>query len=391
MAGEPGLAFVPEGCPIVCASTGAATLPSEVMAIAWTTSLDVEVPQESWAHVAALADGRVLVVVSGDPKGLLAEAGQSKMIVLSPAGQVSTVSKLGFGLVFDVAVGHAGELYLLASKGATQDLVVVNEIGEVAAIAPLGVHDHDRYPVMVATDEGVAAVYNSIDDPLVGTLSRMSPELEPIGTHEVPLTWEIDVTPEGALVLANLTSASWYDPEGQPLGQQGLADAWTLLGLVVLDEDRVVTAGGTLDDEQAQLSPRGMLVGVERSAGPTWSALHDRADTWCAAAQGVSEIESRTDEMYVALERFADGRLLAGGFETIGYPFANTIHDELQPLVELIDVGEEGIEVLARDRGLWQGKVESLAVADQSAYALFSEQTPSGTRLHVRKYAISGE
>jgi hypothetical protein len=354
--------LAPPDCEIECATGwghGGLLLEHE-----WTIDLDVELPAgERWDHLVALDDGRVLVAVSGDPVRLF-------WLTVSPEGVGLVVEEQSFsGRVFDLATSPDGdgEVYVLWENEGIVSLTEFGEQGEITT----GLGDYgDYYSKMVALEVGVAVALNPAQPGDDAALFFVN-EGWVTGENPVPITWAIDRTPSNGLVIANLDTVTWIDNQGDVVAEQPLPGPYTMLGLSALDEQNAAVVGSMLDNN-ASLDAFAYALDHD---GENWWATYGRALAWCDGEP--------TEEMFVDVARRPDGTLIVGGFESPDYPLSNApVH---QPWVA--HVGVDG-EVLATDRGLWVGRVLSIAANDEAAYVLMTERHNGSERLHVRKYPL---
>ena len=192
----------------------------------------------------------------------------------------------------------------------------------------------------------------------------------------IPITWQVAVSPSGDTVaLANLTTISWTDFGLFPswTSMQGVADVLVMLGLVAIDDQRVVSVGAAKNwDEDGSVHAYVKQIGP---MGLDWEHRYDRALSWCPQAIA-------TEEVFITPVQLTDGSLLV-----VGRDASSNGNDSGIPQPFVVHVSAQG-EVLGTDRGFWHGEaVTAAAGADGAAYVLLYEYGGSGQQLHVRKYA----
>ncbi|MFV8752966.1 hypothetical protein ACNOYE_20665 [Nannocystaceae bacterium ST9] len=379
LAGQPGIGFQPD-CPVECSEVAA--VPD--LAIAWTSELELGLPAQPpdilRKHHIALHDDRVLIARSGDTQGELIS------LAVESGELIESVALPGMPLLLDLVVGPESRIY------ATWRTSEADWVGEISLKGEtLWAHHsmHASQPtdgnVLVRTDgEGLLVL-----DPY-GTLARFDLDGGELDSNSVDVRALDGLHTSGAVGLGGDFFLNWFDAAGELQAEQSATIdevSWFAFDLAAIADDQVAVLGSLLDFPVG----RGMIVGFTRGIeGARWSYEHRRAESWCAQEQGLDAADSQPTTGYDAIEGLADGRVLVGGWERLGYPFDGLegMERPIQPLVDLLVVEGTSASLQGRDRGLWLGHVLDVVEADDGAYALMTHASASTTSLVVRKYDL---
>jgi hypothetical protein len=373
---DPGDFLLPDpaDCEVVCAQGwghGAPLLASE-----WTQ------PRESVGGPFLPTRGAVGIDLEGRPVMVFSGPDQPyHRYWLTPGGDPNEagISTAIDGEVMDFGIDADQSIYYYVwNDGETQRLAIVQHYGEELSSLELGEASNSSLAVI---DDGVIV---AID----GTrLMRVNQAGDVLWDHDIPRAFQIDVSPSGDVIaLVHYYTLSWADVQGNFLGEQPLTNASNLsawLGLVAIDDANVVFAGAEMEPgfEGGESRHRGVL-SKYGAMGPDWWHSYDRADTWCAEFDA-----HQTQELLTGVDQLGDGTLIVTGIESLGHPYGNDISFTSQPWVA--HVTADG-EVLAYDRGFWQGRTIDVVARDNVAYVLFTKDGSEDVfgLPYLRKYSF---
>ena len=369
---EPQYWFLPEPelCEVVCATGWGHDVP--LLESEWTELTDWVDPVEGYTRgsLGISPDGRVIVVFSG-------VGANYTQHTATPEGEYGAFFEASFirGEILDFGIDADQEYYYYVwTDGETQELFTSHENGYEYFRRDLGPHGLDSRLAVV--DDGVIILLNVDGDT---RLLRIDQSNDIVFDQPIPTTTRIDVSPSGNVIaLANAMEVSWADMQGNYLGGQPIEVMW-MHELLALDDTHVLLAGSESDGNGRH---RGALREVG-TMGLDWAQSYDRADSWCVEAEGPP-----TQEQLLGVERLADGTLIAIGVESLGYPYSELIDHMSQPWVA--HVSADGEQVLAYDRGFWQGRAIDVVTRGNAAYVLLTEDgsTDYFGVPYLRKYAF---
>jgi hypothetical protein len=314
-------------------------------------------------------DDRVVMVFSGPDQNFQTHW-------LTPEGEYSASgiwSQIN-GEVLDFGITDGDIHYLLWTDGVTQRLLgYIENSGTFPMELELGPH-HGYDSTLAVIDEGVVV---ALDD---GTtrLLHINQAGDILFEQPIPATSRIDVSPSGDVIaMANLTEINWADAQGNFLGSQEIDDVETMLGLVAIDDSHVVIAGG---EPAPGNGPRAFLRAAG-AMGPVWSHSYDRADAWC-----IEYDANTTREEFTGVAQLGDGTLVVTGVESLGHPYADDDYT-VQPWIAHVSAAGD---VLAFDRGFWNGRTLDVVARDDVAYVLMSREGYAGGlgEPYLRKYTF---
>lgn len=353
-------------CEVECATGwghGVAPLANE-----WTLDLQHEGENTGFTHLRQLPNDDLLAMIGWFDA-------PARLVWISPTGELldELTQPAIDGDLWSVDVDASGTIYAIWADDGMQSLTALASDGQELWTNQLGPH-LANHSVLAALDSGVMVALNPADPLEASQLLKVSSGGGVKSMGAIPLTWQIAVSPSGNTVaVANTTTIRWTDFGLFPTwtASQGVADAQSVLGLAALDDQRVASVGTSLNWDED-----GSLHGYVKQIGPMgleWESRYDRATAWCG------DTTDPTEETLIGVTLLADGSLLVVGSETGG------LQTE-QPVV--FHVSAEG-EVLASDRGYWQGQAAAaVADSDGSAYVLMlAFDDASNQQLYIRKYA----
>lgn len=348
---EPG-AFPIASCGMICDEGWGHAAP--MLPIAWTLDFTELDPQSAPVpvNVLPLASGDGVVVVSRNEFG-------TELLRVSGEGDVLGVGTLSISAQLWNAAGHDGVIYLgyfdeLANKG------LVMALDENAN--PLWSYGTDKtIDVIAAAPEG-GVVFADLD---TRTLTRLDANGSEIWTAPSLPASSLAFGPSGQILAAGYLelpdqgALRLHASTGETLDEQAIAVMSNeLLGLVFLDDDRVLATGtlmtGPSGDAQARVID---LAGTDLG----WSHHYNRGLTSCTGdAQAGWDWFGRP-------VRLPDGTVVINGASQ-GPELVGVLGN--QPTVFRID--DQG-EVLGRDVGLWFGATTAVtADVSGSAYAVMT-------------------
>jgi hypothetical protein len=368
----------PSDCEVICAQGWGHDVP--LLESDWTSDIPLdyvfqEIPTRGALAIAA--DDRVVMLFSATDQyhmhWLAADdGGQMQGTFGAPIGDL-----LDFGIDADEDISYSlwmdGEAQrLLATEGSFDEIFSLELSAQVT--------DRSRFAVL---DDGVIV---SLDDG-DGNTSRLM-RIDQAGTilfnQPVPLTLQIDVSPSGNVIaLANFHAITWFDAQGDLLGEQGMSNVAGMLGLVAINDTNAVFSGSEFDPgfDGGVVHHRG-AVRKYGAMGPGWAHTYDRADTWCVEFDAHA-----TEELLTGIVQLADATLVVTGIESLGHPYGNDIDTTSQPWVAHVSAAGD---VLEFDRGFWQGRPVDVVARDNVAYVLLTTDGDSNSigRPRVRKYSF---
>lgn len=352
-------------CDVTCAEGWGHDVP--LLESEWTeepNSLNGEEPTRGAVGISA--DDRPLMVFSGPNLN-------HQLHALSPEGEyessVSASWVAGEVLDFDTDP-DLPYYYFVWTDGTNQQLTASHDDGWWFDME-LGPH---------ALGSSLAAVEGGVVIALQGEQPRLL-HIDKTGTilldQPIGEVSKIDVSPSGDVIaLASPKMLGLANMQGAYLGGHAIDGVSEVRGLIAIDDTHVVFAGGESDqagDLRASLR-------AFNAMGPSWARSYDRASAWCN--------EGTTEELFTAVDQLGDGTLIVVGVETIGHGFPSEgINTPTQPWVA--HVSADG-EVLAYDRGFWQGSALDVVARDDVAYVLLTEEGWVGGigEPYIRKYAF---
>lgn len=358
---EPEWDFLLETCEVDCADGWGHDVPW--LESEWTRPSQIMPDETTRGALAITSDDRIAMVLSGPDQSY-------QVHWLSPEGTLPSFqlsSSPISGEVIDFGIDAEQDIYYFVwTDGATQRLVATAESSQVVFDVELGPHDEYNSRLAVL-DDGVIVSLDDGDPRLM----RFNQAGDLLFEHPIPATSTIDVSPSGdVIVLANTTTLSWVDMQGNFLGDQAVDNVASMLGLVAVDDTHVVVAGG----EPVSGGDSGAFLREFGALGPGWSHSYDRADAWCVESDA-----QPTQELFTQLVQLGDGTLVVAGVETDNSPGVT------QPWIAHVSVAGD---VLAFDRGLWRGDTIDLVARDNVAYVLLTKTEYVGGigEPYVRKY-----
>jgi hypothetical protein len=368
----------PSTCEVICAQGWGHDVP--LLESEWTSDVPMNyVWQETPTRgaLAIAADERVVMVFSATDQfqmgWLNAENGNYVQGHFEgPIGEL-----LDFGIDADEDISYSlwmdGETQRLRATQGNFDEIFSLELSSQ-------VTDRSRFAVL---DDGVIV---SLDDG-GGNTSRLM-RIDQAGTilfnQPVPLTLQIDVSPSGNVIaLANFHAITWFDAQGDWLGEQGMSNVAGMLGLVAINDTNAVFSGSEFEPgfDGGVVHHRG-AVRKYGAMGPGWAHTYDRADTWCVEFDAHA-----TEELLTGIVQLADATLVVTGIESLGHPYGNDIDTTSQPWVAHVSAAGD---VLEFDRGFWQGRPVDVVARDNVAYVLLTTDGDSNSIgwPRVRKYSF---
>jgi hypothetical protein len=365
--GDEPIDFPLPECEVVCATGwGHGAVP---LANAWTLDLEHGGVETYLTYLEATPTGELVAVISSEHEA-------ARLLWVSPEGELldELTEPAIDGEVSGVAITDDGNIVVLWRKTSMAVLTALSSSGQHLWTVDLGLYGNQRWTLAALGSGVLVALYYAMF-PDQSDLVHVDSKGVAMGLGSIPHTTKIAVAPSGnTMVVAHDGALSWIDLELFPNGTttQGLADAllWSVDGLVALDDERAVIAGSAINlDEDGY--PHA-FVGQIGPMGLEWEGRYDRALEWC----GDDDPMSSTTEHMWDVERLADGSLLVVGSETGG--------GHAQPWVA--HVSAQG-EVLATDRGFWNGRAATVASSQDAAYVLmFEYDETSQQHIYLRKY-----
>jgi hypothetical protein len=365
----------PSDCEVICArgwGHGVPLLESE-----WT-----ETPDTLWDMVPT----RGVLAITPDHRAAMVLSAPNEQYQVNwwtsgaTSWEVQSASVI-HGEVSDFGISANGiYYYYLWDDGLIRRLTATAEGGDEIFSLELG-GQATGLERIEAIEDGVIVV---IHDDGASHLMRVDQAGNILFDKSIPMTFQIDVSPSGDVIaLLNYSVISWADTQGNFLGDQsiGNADISAWFGLVAIDDTNVVFAGAETEPgfEGGLHRHRGLLA-KNGAMGPGWSHSYDRADTWC------TEFDAhQTEEMLTGVVQLGDGTLVVTGIESLGHPYGNDLAYTSQPWVAHVTAAGE---VLAFDRGFWQGRTVDVVARDNVAYVLLTKDGSEDTfgQPYVRKY-----
>lgn len=366
--GDEPLDYPLPACEVECATGwghGATPLASE-----WTLDLQHQGETTGFTHLGLLPSGELLAMIGWYDA-------PARLVWISPDGELidELIQPAIDGDLWDVGIDADGIIYAIWRDDDMQSLTALSSTGEHLWTVELGPH-LAYHSVLAPLNSGVVVPLNPADSVSTSQLLRVSAGGQVTSMGPIPITWQVAVSPSGDTVaLANLTTISWTDFGLFPswTSMQGVADVLVMLGLVAIDDQRVVSVGAAKNwDEDGSVHAYVKQIGP---MGLDWEHRYDRALSWCPQAVA-------TEEVFITPVQLTDGSLLV-----VGRDASSNGNDSGIPQPFVVHVSAQG-EVLGTDRGFWHGEaVTAAAGADGAAYVLLYEYGGSGQQLHIRKYA----
>jgi hypothetical protein len=365
----------PSDCEVICAQGWGHDVP--LLESHWTNTpphLFDKVPTRG--SLAILPDYRVAMVLS-------APGEQSQMHWFAGGGSSweGQGESVIHGEVFDFGISDDEIYYYLWDDGLANHLTATSEDAqEIFSLETGGAY------TLEVIDDGVIVMTSESEQRIM----RINQAGEIVFEQPIPDMWAMDVSPSGNVIaLANFQTISWADGQGNFLGAQAIDDSniW-MNGLVAIDDANAVFVGEELEPgfifepgfEPGDVRRRGLL-SKYGAMGPGWSHSYDRADAWCAGLDA-----QPTEERFTGIARLDDGTLLVTGIESLGHPYGNDIDSTSQPWVAHVSAAGE---VLALDRGFWQGRAVGVVTRGNHSFVLLTDSNDATFgQPYVRKYSF---